>query len=103
MRKMRMAERVSAGVAFLDARQPGWHKRIRIGDLDISSDCGCVIGQLFESYNDNPLELDYRQARDYGFFEYAGRNRDDRYGRLTALWQDRILERFEPVRYDNAA
>lgn len=104
--KTRMtAERVTAGMAFLDTRMPGWHKQLRIGDLDIGSDCGCVIGQLLGSYNDNieGLGLDHHGARDYGFFEHVGPNRGDRYERLTAAWRDRILDRFEPINYDAAA
>ena len=105
MKRKTVEDRVACGMAFLDTRMPGWHKDVRVGDLDISTSCGCVIGQLFGSYNDNVegLGLTPHDARDLGFYEFDGQGREERYGRLTAAWQDSILSRFEPIHYDRVA
>ena len=41
-----ITERVERGAALLDEKQPGWLDIIDLDLLDISSRCGCVIGQL---------------------------------------------------------
>ena len=43
-----VAERVARGTALLDERMPGWDKRIDLAALNISSACGCILGQLAE-------------------------------------------------------
>lgn len=39
-------EEINAGVAFLDARLPGWFNRIDTARLALSSPDSCVLGQL---------------------------------------------------------
>ena len=50
----RFGERVSRGAALLDEACPGWaaslQDELRYRRLDMSSSCGCVLGQLFGSY-----------------------------------------------------
>lgn len=41
-----VAERVAAGAAYLDDREPGWWERIDMDRLDMSAECLCVLGQL---------------------------------------------------------
>lgn len=41
-------ERVARGVAFLDREVPDWKSRIVVKDLDLSSTCSCVVGQVFQ-------------------------------------------------------
>lgn len=45
-----IAERVAAGAAFLDEREPGWVDRIDPRRLDIADCSRCVLGQLFGAY-----------------------------------------------------
>lgn len=40
--------RVREGAFLLDAKVPGWEKKIDIGILDIDSSACCAIGQVFE-------------------------------------------------------
>lgn len=42
-----IAERVAAGAALLDERQPGWWQRINLDSLDLGSCVGCILGQLY--------------------------------------------------------
>lgn len=44
-------ERAQAGAAWLDKVEPGWHKRIDVGGLDLSSCSQCILGQTFGDYN----------------------------------------------------
>jgi hypothetical protein len=46
-----VTERVAAGVVWLDANSPGWRGKIAISDLEMSSSCSCVIGQVFGNYS----------------------------------------------------
>jgi hypothetical protein len=39
-------ERVAAGMAFLDEREPGWPSRIDLGRLNIADPDWCMTGQL---------------------------------------------------------
>jgi hypothetical protein len=50
-----IAERVAAGAAFLDEREPGWwsldrESPLHTSQLYVGSSCDCVLGQLFGSY-----------------------------------------------------
>lgn len=42
--------RASRGAALLDKRQPGWAQRVDVERLNLGSDRGCVLGQLFGDY-----------------------------------------------------
>jgi hypothetical protein len=39
-------ERVARGAAYLDRHVPGWVDIIDLSQLNLSSQCGCVLGQL---------------------------------------------------------
>lgn len=46
--EMRCHDRVRLGGApLLDAREPGWHRRIDVSTLDLGDFARCVLGQLF--------------------------------------------------------
>lgn len=47
---MTVAERVAAGAALLDEKMPGWHARIRLPELNLGSECQCVLGQVYGHY-----------------------------------------------------
>lgn len=47
-----VAERVSAGIALLDERVPGWQNKINLEEFDIRHTRKCILGQVFEGYDD---------------------------------------------------
>lgn len=44
------ATAVANGVAFLDARVPGWHNRIDLKTFDITDGRRCVLGQVYGDF-----------------------------------------------------
>lgn len=50
--------RVARGAAWLDENHPGWERRIDLADLQLSSSCRCVLGQLFGDFHDAPVSLE---------------------------------------------
>jgi hypothetical protein len=44
--------RVSNGVNWLNRYSPGWRDKIAINELEMSSTCSCIIGQVFGDYMD---------------------------------------------------
>ncbi len=83
-----------AGIAFMDNTEPGWRSRIDGGSLDIKYDCGCVVGQVYGSFNANMgkgrLLETYKQAADLGFYAYSHgtSGADAEYAALTKAWLD---------------
>lgn len=37
---------VKFGAHWLDEQMPGWERKVSLADLDVSSSCSCVMGQL---------------------------------------------------------
>jgi hypothetical protein len=86
-------ERVRLGAAWLDANRPGWVDRIDLETLDLSTSCGCVLGQEFGDFDRAPDEV-YRRAPQHGFnvpSNQAGTMRQ--YDNLTTAWRDYITAR----------
>jgi hypothetical protein len=52
-----VAERVAAGAAWLDQREPGWHDRINLSRLRMQSGCCCILGQLRSDLSGNWSQL----------------------------------------------
>ncbi len=50
-----IAERVAAGVAWLDENRPDWWLDVDLDKLVLSSPCRCVLGQLYGEYEDAPI------------------------------------------------
>lgn len=42
--------RVQRGAKLLDERSPGWVYKVKIKELDIGSECHCVLGQVYGGY-----------------------------------------------------
>lgn len=62
--------RVKAGIAFLNSIYPGWVKKIKLKNLDLSDKNTCVIGELYDDYFDGISEMgitDNGAARALGF------------------------------------
>lgn len=45
-----VAERVSAGIALLDEKKPGWASLVDLESLDMASTSWCILGQVFDGY-----------------------------------------------------
>jgi hypothetical protein len=92
---------VKAGIDFLDERLPGWEQHIDLETLDLSSPCGCVLGQTHKflhprskekvgwktRYSRMVDELGIEQPRSFGFLV---RNWTQRYESLTEAWTKAI-------------
>lgn len=84
--------RAMAGIAFMDQTSPGWREKIDRGNLNIMYDCGCVIGQVHGSYNENrgkgKLLPSNKFAADRGFFAYCHGADGEKaeYAALTNAW-----------------
>jgi hypothetical protein len=90
-----------SGIAFLDKNVAGWRSKINIGSLNIQTDCGCVVGQIFGSFNDKREQMfgTYAGAANRGFYAYNHLNdgANDEYRLLTAEWK-RVLQAEQTVR-----
>jgi len=99
-----MREQVLCGIALLDEKRPGWQHGIRIDDLDLSSGCSCILGQLFDgSFAEGVQDLfgfswfgslpvtdqEYHLVADHGFVTSHD------YQQLEMTWKDLLLERRE--------
>lgn len=84
-------ERVVRGAALLDAKQPGWREKVDPETLQMRSECGCVLGQVFGEYVDGLLQvftrkMDQPQWR-YGFNVQWSPNRHQAdFDRLQDAW-----------------
>lgn len=103
-----IAERVAAGAAFLDEREPGWDQRIDLGRLNLKSECRCVLGQLnsalasdwgvitgkyglHRAWDSGPRGL---ADTDLGFNVSVQRRGDEaEWAELTAAWHQLITAR----------
>jgi hypothetical protein len=99
------AERVKRGAALLDEVNPDWYRTVAVHRL-VMSDCHrCMLGQLFNSYQQGCLMLQFRgdQAKAYGFVAEDGYEYNDAehelYGK-TQLLNPNDREDFETERMD---
>lgn len=101
-----IAERVAAGAAFLDKREPGWDRRIDLDRLDLESACACVLGQLHFDKNAPDLsyiyairKLQIQEPRDaeFGFDVLEGAEdfsaEEAEFEELTAEWKRVLTKR----------
>jgi hypothetical protein len=42
-----MVSRVQKGIKFLNKTNPGWHKKVKLKNLDMFDDANCILGQLY--------------------------------------------------------
>lgn len=92
-----LPKNVVRGAEFLDENLPGWEKKIDLETLDLSSTCGCVLGQQLRTGQADRrydrmrkrLGLNDRQADLLGFNLYG----TQRYSNLTAAWRRLIAAR----------
>lgn len=96
-------ERVQCVAALLDARMPGWAKKIDTGTLDVST-CDCVLSQLgdYVKVAEQIGVADTSEgAADCGFYvpgHETGDHQNPSWGLLTSAWIDEIAARLsQPV------
>ena len=84
---------VAAGAARLDGDEPGWADRVEPLTLDMGHCTYCVLGQLYQRFDDglDALGLDGARACALGF-DVAVRSAVS-YGQLTQLWRAEIARR----------
>ena len=87
-------ERVAKGAALLDQERPGWWQEIDLDTLSLRSGCDCVLGQLYESFDDGVEILDLEWPEDSGFdLEGWPTDRTQAWNDLTAAWRSLIEAR----------
>ena len=87
-------QRAESGAKFLDKTRPGWARRVRVTQLDITSRDMCILGQVYGNYVDatDKLNLSDRVADSKGFNTvYVGDY--DAQNPLEAAWKDEIRKR----------
>lgn len=81
------------GARFLDKTYPGWRESIIIDELNIVLDGGCIIGQLFGSwevwfFNFNDVPVD-----DMAYFGFGLPPEEDiSYDDLTQAWKELLTK-----------
>lgn len=87
---------IKRGAETLDKLIPGWFRKVKITELDLSCSCGCVIGQLDNAGYYSKLEekgLLEMPAR-YGFdIEPYVDDGEREYDKLTEAWKGEIRAR----------
>ncbi|MEV4271960.1 hypothetical protein [Micromonospora aurantiaca (nom. illeg.)] len=89
-----LRERVELGMAWLDARHPGWHDLIDLDRLDVASPCNCLLGQTLGAWDLHTVGMDVDQLAACGLD--AASSHDDmgeEYAALTRLWRAAIEQR----------
>lgn len=96
-------ERVAKGAALMDAKVPGWEKRIDANRLDMASCVDCVLGQAFclpkndwTIFQDaaTSLGLDTYRYEDVSHgFNVDQTNGDYKYEALRTAWLAEITRR----------
>jgi hypothetical protein len=87
-----IAERVNAGIAWLDEHEPGWRQRVDRDRLDLQNCTRCIGGQLAGVYADflRRHSLSRVDAVRLGF-NLPGIGED--FDELTAAWRELIATR----------
>jgi hypothetical protein len=86
--KAEAASRVARGVKWLDEAVPDWRSKIDLQELDLTSECNCVLGQLFGDFF-TPLDngtLTMDEAIACGFDEYEAENDSTGWENLAYEW-----------------
>ena|SRR5687767_7641676 len=98
-----LAQRIKAGVTWLDTNAPGWRSKVDVAKLDVRYPTQCVLGQVFKGpigsgYWPNGMDgfdhayhtLGMEFPVDYGFDaeSFIGwKEMKYQYGELTAQWK----------------
>jgi hypothetical protein len=88
---MNVKEAVDNGIKFLDFFCHGWRDKIDVDRLNMRISEDCIIGQLYNEYNLNPL--DNSHCYYYGFDVENFRD----YNALEEEWKSRLKTRFNLI------
>jgi hypothetical protein len=106
-------ERVARGAALLDKTLADWDERIDLDQLNLASECNCILGQEFtghprvdpyDSWDRTPFAIGMNElfaneekrdlaAIGHGFDSRIGDGAETEYAALTAEWRRVILAR----------
>ncbi len=50
METSKLVNRVNRGVKFLNQKRPGWHKEVKLTELDLYHPLHCLMGQLYGNF-----------------------------------------------------
>ena len=91
-----MIEYVQRGIALLDKQCPGWESKIDLVNLSLSEGCNCILGQIYDEYNNGVQALfgcdayarepyamtdsEYQTIIEHGFLT------EDDYDELEIVW-----------------
>lgn len=89
-----LPDRIQAGVDLLDRTKPGWHDEIDLDELNLRSPGNCVLGQLFNDFDNgrDTLRLSEDGAKRHGFI-CAYTDGGCECPALTPRWRERIETR----------
>lgn len=106
--KAQIKRRATKGAAFLDEKNPGWCKKIKLEELELANGDHCVLGQLYGTYvkggellfstsleDEGFGKLNHHGSR-YGFFTSTHSSLDDNhqvYDILQEQWIKEIQKR----------
>lgn len=99
MTKQAERQRAEAGANLLDQNNPGWADRIDRKLLDINNLRQCVLGQLYQHFNNGITtlfpETGWQGAVECGFDARDGSMEKQKAEgeKLTTIWDKLILER----------
>lgn len=95
----KLKERVKKGIEFLNNEIPKWKEEIEVDMLDLGSCRRCILGQIFDDYEEGLDKLDILEssASDYGFTlsqevidsDNEAKIKDD-FECLTNAWRDAL-------------
>ena len=90
---MTIKQRVDRGVGLLDEQQPEWRSFVNPDELDLSSACDCVLGQVFDGFFKGVQYLRQNgmgnDLPDQFGFDILGAGVDS-YSELTEEWLGRL-------------
>lgn len=90
--------RVESGAEYLDHKEPGWYKKIKLEKLHMEEPNSCILGQLHGNFDEAVDKIYNMNTAAYvlGFHADAdgSYNPDDSYyKKLTAAWKSEIKKR----------
>src|SRR5262245_51450155 len=102
------------GARFLDKRVPGWFRKIRTRELDLSDPNVCILGQCFNGFSEglaallgeatwDTVDRDNKFAVSHGFEVMSEDVYDGAYERLGLAWLPLIKERRKAARVARAS
>lgn len=89
---MNIKEKVAKGVRWLDENHSGWKKQIDVSRLDMTEYENCILGQMFDDYDNAEKVLGEKFCEDFGFID----REDWREAKeLTKEWLQVLEENFD--------